>query len=136
MTTGSGTTGSVNRTYDVLVIGSGIAGLTAAITAAEHGAHVAVLSKEPLSEESNTRYAQGGIVGRGVEDTPHLLEEDILAAGDYLNSRDAVALVASEGPRLLEEFLIRRIGVAFDTAEDGSWDLTREAAHSVRRIVR
>jgi L-aspartate oxidase len=122
------------REYDVLVIGSGIAGLTAAIAAAERGARVAVLSKASSPEECNTRYAQGGIVGKGAGDTPELLAEDIMAAGDRINSHEAVAAVAREGPRLLEELLIRRVGVRFDTAADGGWDLTQEAAHSVRRI--
>lgn len=122
------------REYDVLVIGSGIAGISAAIAAAEKGSRVAVLSKATSMEECNTRYAQGGIVGRGVGDTPALLAEDILAAGDRINSAEAVATVAREGPRLLEEILIGRAGVPFDTAPDGGWDLTQEAAHGIRRI--
>ena len=62
--------------FDLLVLGSGIAGTTAAITAAARGLRVGVLSKEPEIAESNTWYAQGGIVGPSDEDTPELLEND------------------------------------------------------------
>jgi L-aspartate oxidase len=130
----SGTPRSTPRRFDALVIGSGIAGLTAAIAAAERGSRVAVLHKAANPEECNTRHAQGGIVGRGAGDSPELLARDIEAAGDHINSHDAVMTVAREGPRLLEELLIRRIGVPFDTAAGGGWDLTQEAAHSLRRI--
>ncbi len=56
--------------FDLVVIGTGIAGLSAAIAAAEEGRSVAVLSKEAAPEECNTRYAQGGIVARGDDDSP------------------------------------------------------------------
>lgn len=121
--------------FDLLIIGSGIAGLTAAITAAGRGARVAVLSKEASPAECNTSRAQGGIVGRGEGDSARLLAEDILLAGDRINFREAVNLLAEEGPRLVEELLVRAAGVPFCRAADGGWDLTREAAHSVRRIL-
>ena len=122
------------REFDLLVIGSGISGLSAAITAAERGLEVAVVSKEPSVLETNTRYAQGGIVGPAAEDSPELLENDILFAGDNVNFPDAVRLLAREGPPLVQEFLAEKLGVAFSKATDGKPDLTREAAHSVRRI--
>ena len=59
---------------------------------------MAVVSKEPLLEECNTQYAQGGIVARGEGDSPALLAKDITVAGDGINSREAVELLAAEGP--------------------------------------
>lgn len=121
--------------FDLVVIGAGIAGLSAAIAAAEEGRSVAVLSKEASPEESNTRYAQGGIVARGEDDSPQRLAADIMAAGDHVGFREAVDLLAAEGPALVEELLVKRLGVPFDRGPDGRPALTREAAHSVRRIL-
>ena len=120
--------------FDLLVLGSGIAGTTAAITAAARGLRVGVLSKEPEIAESNTWYAQGGIVGPSDEDTPELLENDIVVAGDQMNSIDAVRLLVKEGPPLVESLLRQELGVDFSRNSAGEIDLTREAAHSVRRI--
>ncbi|MBN1685135.1 MAG: FAD-dependent oxidoreductase, partial [Spirochaetales bacterium] len=120
--------------FDLLIIGAGVAGLSAAINVAERGLSVAVLNKEQDVLESNTRYAQGGIVGPSEEDTIELLEKDIFFAGAQMNSIDAVKLLASEGPGLVESFLKDKIGVPFTKDEDGNPALTREAAHSVRRI--
>ncbi len=122
------------REYDLLVIGSGIGGLSTAISAAESGLTVAVITKEPDFFESNTRYAQGGIVGTAEGDSPELLEKDILYAGSDINFRDAVRLLAREGPGLTRTFLTDKIGVSFSLDADGRPDLTREAAHSIRRI--
>ena len=96
--------------------------------------NVAVITKEPDLYESNTRYAQGGIVGTAGGDSPELLEKDILYAGCDINFRDAVRLLASEGPELTRTFLADKIGVSFSLDADGRPDLTREAAHSIRRI--
>jgi L-aspartate oxidase len=120
--------------FDLLVIGSGISGLTAAITAAERNLKVAVLSKEPDFTECNTFYAQGGIVAGTKEDMPGLLKQDIYKAGDYLNFKDAVDVIAEKAPGLVEEFLINKIGIQFSLDKSGAIDRTMEAAHSVRRI--
>ncbi|MEW5814246.1 MAG: L-aspartate oxidase [Spirochaetota bacterium] len=121
--------------YDVLIIGSGIAGLSTAISAAEEGLSVCILSKASELKESNTFYAQGGIVVEGENDSPELLEEDILAAGNRINRRKAVSLLSEEGPKVVKEFLIDKIKVPFYRDEKGILDKTREAAHSVRRIL-
>ena len=79
---------------DVLVIGSGIAGLTAAIKLCEYGFNVILITKFSNIEESNTYYAQGGIIYTGEEDSPEQLAEDLTRAGDGLNSPEAVAILA------------------------------------------
>lgn len=119
---------------DVLIIGSGIAGLSAAIEAAESGLSVRVLTKSEEVHLSNTWFAQGGIVGSSNEDNSKLLAKDIFRAGDDLNSTEAVSVLAKEGPKVVNEFLVDKIAIDFDKKENGGFDLTREAAHSVRRI--
>ncbi len=120
--------------FDLIILGSGIAGLTAALAAADAGRSVAVISKEPVLLECNTRYAQGGIVATGESDSPELLAKDIMVAGDQINSREAVDLLAAEGPALVESLLVDRLHVPFTTDSHGRPARTQEAAHSVRRI--
>jgi L-aspartate oxidase len=121
---------------DFLVIGAGIAGLSAAVRLAEAGT-VLVVTKEELAE-SNTAYAQGGIavaMGGGEDVALHL--EDTLAAGDGLVNREAAAVLVEQGPRRVEELL--RWGTAFDRhaggANGGELMRTREGAHSRSRIL-
>ena len=116
---------------EFLVIGAGIAGLSAAIRLADAGT-VLVVTKEELAE-SNTAYAQGGIaVAMGGEEDVALHLEDTMAAGDGLVNREAASVLVSEGPRRVEELL--EWGTAFDR-EDGELLRTREGAHSLSRIL-
>ena len=127
--------GVANREeFDLIVVGAGIAGQSAAIVAAEAGLRVAVLSKEGDAFESNTRWAQGGIVGPSPEDSAGLLARDVRYAGAEVNFTEAVDLLVAEGPALVESFLVEKVGVPFTTNDAGRPALTREAAHSVRRI--
>lgn len=125
------------QTTDVLVIGSGLAGCAAALAAARRGVSVTMISKAASAEDSNTVWAQGGIIYRGRGDSPEQLAADIHEAGAGLCHPAAVDVLTQEGPRLVEEVLIRDAGVPFDRARDGSdaLDLTAEAAHSVPRII-
>ncbi len=117
---------------DFLVIGSGIAGLRAAISLAEAGRVIVLTKADP--RESNTGYAQGGIAAAvGSDDSPHLHARDTIAAGDGLCVPEAVDVLVNEGPRYVRELL--DWGAAFDREEDGSPALGREAAHSVRRVL-
>ena len=86
-------------TTDVLIIGSGIAGATAALTLAQDPTlRIVVMTREPDPNESNTRWAQGGIIYRGVDDSPALLAQDIIAAGAGATLPVAATILASEGP--------------------------------------
>ncbi|MBP1748960.1 MAG: nadB [Deltaproteobacteria bacterium] len=120
---------------DILIVGSGIAGLSCAITAADLGLDVIILNKEASIEESNTNYAQGGIVAHGLEDSPELLAEDIMEAGDGISNPDAVKIVAYEGPGMVEDFLVKKIGVPFSRSGDDEFEFAREGSHSRRRIL-
>jgi len=120
---------------DILIIGSGIAGCTAAITAAQSGKQVLLITKTADPMESNTRYAQGGIVTLGEDDSRELLYEDIMEAGDGISNPGAVRIVVDEGPGLVRDFLINEVGVQFLKTENGNYWFTREAAHSRNRIL-
>jgi L-aspartate oxidase len=121
---------------DTLIIGCGIAGAAAALRLSENPQHrIIVLTRAANPDDSNTRYAQGGIVVRGIGDSPELLVKDILYAGAGLSSPKAAYILASEGPGLVQSLLVDRCGVQFDTSEEGQPIYGLEAAHSVRRIV-
>jgi L-aspartate oxidase len=122
---------------DILVIGSGLAGCAAAWAAAKKGVEVTLITRAEHPEESNTFWAQGGIIYEGKDDSPEKLVHDILQAGAGLSSPEAAWLLSREGPRLVKEILIDEIGVNFDRAagDDEEWDLTAEAAHSLPRIL-
>ncbi|MFS0794272.1 L-aspartate oxidase [Microbacterium sp. 1P10AE] len=118
---------------DVIVVGSGIAGLTAALHAAEKGCRVTVVTKSALAD-TNTRWAQGGIAAvTAPEDTLDSHIADTLTAGMDLNDPDAVRTLVSEGPDRIAE-LVRR-GVVFDRAADGDFARGLEAAHARPRVL-
>jgi len=121
---------------DVLIIGCGIAGATAALRLAQdRQRQVTIVTRAGEPEESNTRYAQGGIVTLGRGDTQELLVEDILAAGAGLSLPSSARILAQEGPRLVNEVLTEKAGVEFDRMVDGDYAYGREAAHSCSRIL-
>lgn len=120
---------------DVLIIGCGIAGGTAALQLADTGVAVTVITRAREPQESNTHYAQGGIVYQGKEDSPTLLSEDILRAGAGLCNIQAVALLAEQGPTLVRQVLIEKIAVPFDETPDHELSLALEGGHSTSRIA-
>jgi len=121
---------------DVLIIGSGIAGATTALCLAQNARlNIALITRDPDPRESNTRYAQGGIISRGPGDNAGLLIADILAAGAGASLPKAARILAKEGPPLFESILIGKAGVKFDRTPDGQIAWGQEAAHSRRRIA-
>jgi L-aspartate oxidase len=121
---------------DVLIIGNGIAGSTAALRLAEDEQRqitIITSAEEPI--DSNSRLAQGGIISRGLQDSSELLIEDIIRAGDGLCYLPAVEVLAEEGPALLREILIDQVGLDFDRDKQGELIYGLEAAHSQRRIL-
>jgi L-aspartate oxidase len=117
---------------DFVVIGSGIAGLRAAIALAPVGRVLILTKAEPT--ESNTGYAQGGIaVALGEDDSPDLHAADTIKAGDGLCDEAAVRVLVEQGPPYVQELV--DWGTRFDREADGSLSRGREAAHSVRRVL-
>ncbi len=117
--------------YDYVIVGSGIGGLYTALMAREHGT-VLVITKGNIND-SNTRYAQGGIAAAvGQDDSPQLHLEDTLKAGAGLSDEEAVRILTEEAPARIADLVNFR--VPFDTL-DGEIALTLEAAHSVPRVL-
>ncbi|MDP2776744.1 MAG: FAD-dependent oxidoreductase, partial [Anaerolineales bacterium] len=121
---------------DVLIIGSGIAGATAALRLAENPKRrIALITRAPDPNDSNTYWAQGGIIHRGTDDNADLLVEDILTAGAGASLPAAARILAEEGPPLLNEILINISNIKFDRSQDGKLAYGNEAAHQRRRIL-
>ena len=121
------------RYYDVIVVGSGIAGLSFALKVAEAGRKVGIITKKN-SAESNTNYAQGGIAAvTSQTDDVEMHVADTLDAGDGLCDEASVREILRDGPASIEELVQR--GVDFSQLEDGRVSLGKEGGHSKRRIL-
>ena len=117
----------------VLVLGAGLAGLSAALAAAPRRA--LVISAEPLGEGCSSAWAQGGVaVAMGADDSVALHAQDTVAAGAGLVQPDRAALLTGEGPDAVAALLA--LGAAFDTDADGRLVQSLEAAHSRARVAR
>ncbi|OHD25410.1 MAG: L-aspartate oxidase [Spirochaetes bacterium GWC1_27_15] len=125
----------MREVFDVIIVGTGISGLTGAIYLKESGLNVVLITKSDKIEETNTNYAQGGIIAYKEGDNPSKLAEDIYKAGCYYNNKEAVKTLSEEGPKLVFDFLINKIEMDFNKNKDGNYDYTEEAAHSERRIL-
>lgn len=121
------------RSCDVAVVGGGAAGLYAALTAADSGAEVTMISRKPLPESSSF-WAQGGLAAAvGPDDSPELHVEDTLTAGRNTCRPSAAEQLAREAPGIVSE--LEASGVEFDRNPDGSLSLALEGGHSRRRVV-
>lgn len=107
----------------------------AALTLADAGLSVMLITAGQQLASGNTRLAQGGIVYTGPGDDPKILERDILTAGWKRNYTRSVRYLCRKGPEVLRETLIEKYGVHFDERQPGDWYLTREGGHSVARIL-
>jgi L-aspartate oxidase len=118
---------------DVVVVGAGAAGLYTALTAAELGAGVQLLSRSPLPQ-SASYWAQGGLAAAlAPDDTPSLHLEDTLRAGRAATRPSAAARLADEAPERVRE--LEELGIEFDRDPDGDLMLSLEGGHSRRRVV-
>ncbi|MDT5073377.1 MAG: L-aspartate oxidase [Mycobacterium sp.] len=117
---------------DVVVVGTGVAGLAAALAAHRRGRRVVLLSK---ASETATFYAQGGIavVVPRTDDSIEAHVADTLAAGGGLCDADAVTSIVADGFAAVAELV--DVGARFDEVSPGQWSLTREGGHSRRRII-
>ncbi len=122
----------MEKKYDFLVIGSGLGGLSFALKAADHGS-VCLITKSDM-EQTNTRYAQGGIAAVTYEPDSHEKHvEDTLIAGDHLCNEEVVKMVVREAPEQIRELI--QWGTNFDKQSSGKYDLAREGGHSEHRIL-
>ena len=132
----NGTGGAAPGPFDVLVLGSGVAGLSAAVRLADDpsAVNVGILTKGELAQ-STTRWAQGGVAAvlGGDEDSTDLHLADTLAAGAGLCDLDAVRVLVDEGPARVGELIA--LGAAFDREASGDLARAREGGHSRPRIV-
>ena len=120
----------------VLIIGAGIAGCTAALTLADAGCEVTLITGGQQSDGGNSELAQGGIIYKApdTDDAP-ALERDILIAGHRCNYVKAVRHLCRKGPETVERMLFERAPVPFERQPDRSLLRTREGGHSEARIL-
>lgn len=121
--------------YSTIIIGSGISGLYCALKIAQSGGFVSLVTKSELCE-SNSYYAQGGMVAVLKENTKDSVElhiEDTLKAGAGLGEKNTVKFISENSDAVVRDLL--DFGVDFDRDEFGNFTLTKEAAHSVCRIL-
>ena len=122
----------MKNTYDFLVIGSGLAGLNFALKVADFG-KVCLITKANI-EESNTKYAQGGIAAvTSKYDSYKKHIQDTLIAGDGLCNQKAVTEVVKKGPARIKDLI--RFGTKFDKLPNGHYDLAKEGGHGEHRIL-
>lgn len=120
---------------DLLVIGSGLAGCITALKAADAGVKVTLVSSKTELDDCSTGRAQGGIIYKGINDSPEMLISDIWKSGCAMGFLPAIKELAELGPKFIEEIFFERLKIPFDTKINGELDLTAEGAHSVHRII-
>ncbi|HLG20202.1 MAG TPA: L-aspartate oxidase [Bdellovibrionota bacterium] len=120
---------------DCLIIGTGMAGCTAALELADMGIRVTMITRAEKPADTASSMAQGGIMFHAEGDNPAQLKKEIEQAGAGICNPAAVELIATEGPAWVEKILMKHLQVPFDRNDDGSLSLTGEAAHGLHRIL-
>ena len=123
------------RYSQVLIIGAGIAGCSAALRLAEAGFDVTICVGGPELDGGNSSLAQGGIIHRPNEEDIPLLIKDTLTAGCHHNRVKAVRMLSQKGPEAVKRILIDELQIPFDHKPDGSLHFTREGGHCTNRII-
>jgi len=116
---------------DVLIIGTGVAGLTSAIKLAESGLNITLVTRTEDPNETNTNWAQGGIIYSDDKD----LTSDINKASANTSNEEASNVLVKESKKILEEILFKKAQTQFDKDENENLLFTKEAAHSINRII-
>ena len=124
-----------NQRTNILVIGSGLSGAIAALSAAEENKKVILLTNCLELLSGNTPWAQGGIAYTSPQDSPQQFKKDIINAGNNNNYKPAVKQLVTEGPKLVEQLLLNNFNVPFETDNNNQLIFTAEAAHSINRII-
>ncbi len=123
------------REVDVLVIGTGLAGCSAALAASKKGLSVVMLTNEKDFLESASNYAQGGIIYKSIEDTLDVFLEDFQRTGVNIVNEKSIKQIYKQGNKYFDEILIDEVKVPFDKTTDGNLSITKEASHSTGRIA-
>jgi L-aspartate oxidase len=119
-------------TYDVLIVGCGIAGLSCAIKLAEKNLSVAIITRDKKPEDTNTLWAQGGIIYSKDDES---LISDIETASAMTSNPLAAKILQADSPKILEELLFQKAKTSFDKDDKDGLLFTKEAAHSKARII-
>jgi L-aspartate oxidase len=119
--------------FDAIIIGTGLSGLATAVKLAESGKQIAIFTRAEDPQDTNTNYAQGGIIFP-CETDPEL-KDDIEVASSNTSNQEAADLLYRRGGKILQEVLIDKAQTDFNRDEDGSLKYTKEAAHSKKRII-
>lgn len=128
---------SVRYRSQVLIVGSGLAGCSTALTLADQGWDVSILTPADALDGGNSSMAQGGIVYVRDKGEQRALERDMYVAGHRYNFGKAVRFLAAQGGEAVQKVLIERLNVPFNhrSANTSDWDLTLEGGHSAPRIL-
>ena len=124
-----------NLDTNILVIGSGLSGAIAALTAAEENKKVVVLTNQKSPLSGNTRWAQGGIAYFSQNDSAQKFKDDIYNAGGKHNYQPAVNQLVDQGPQLIEKLLFNKFHIPFEKDKKNKLVFTSEAAHTINRII-
>jgi L-aspartate oxidase len=121
---------------DVLIIGSGVAGLAAAIKLAEKNLKITIVTREQKPEVTNTYWAQGGIIysPKYLNDQEDLIK-DIIKASSYTSNPEAARILSTRSAEIIDELLIAKSNTEFAKDTEGELLFTKEAAHSRERII-